>query len=35
MPSEEFNQYWNFDKVSFIIYVERLTEKIDGCKNNT
>ena len=41
MPSEdieiwEFNQYQKSDKVPFNIYadLERLTEKIDGCKSN-
>ena len=42
MPSEdttmlEFNQYKKSDKAPFNIYsdLECLTEKIDGCKNNT
>ena len=42
MPSEdttmlEFNQYKKSDKVPFNIYsdLECLTEKTDGCKNNT
>ena len=42
MPSEdttmlEFNQYKKSDKALFNIYsdLECLTEKIDGCKNNT
>ena len=41
MPSEdtlilEFNQYQKSDKVSFIIHadLERIIEKIYGCKNN-
>ena len=42
MPSEykkilKFNHYHVSGKVPFIIYadLEYLTEKIDGCKNNT
>ena len=42
MPSEdttmlEFNQYKKSDKAPFNIYsdLECLTEKTDGCKNNT
>ena len=42
MPSEgtkvlEFNQYQKSDKSAFIIYadLECLTQKIDGCKNNS
>ena len=33
----EFNQYQKSDKAPFIIYadLECITEKIDGCKNNT
>ena len=41
MPSDdtkilEFNQYQKSDKAIFIIYadLERIIEKIDGCKNN-
>ena len=41
MPSEdtkisEFNQYQKSHKAPFIIYadLERIIEKIDGCKNN-
>ena len=32
----EFNQYQKSEKVPFIIYadIERIIEKIDGCKNN-
>ena len=32
----EFDQYKKCDKAPFVIYVdlERLVEKIDGCKNN-
>ena len=31
-----FNQYKKFDKATFIVYtdLERLLEKIDGCKND-
>ena len=34
MPSEEFNQHQKSYKAPFLIYadLERLIEKIDGCK---
>ena len=42
MPSQdtkilEFNQYQKSDKLLFIVYayLECITEKIDGCKNNS